>query len=73
MEQGLAEVLTSWRAECGYNQPDDYVYASIKMRGKQPIWPNSAIEDHIRPAAKGAGITKRIGWHTLRKVFWYCS
>jgi hypothetical protein len=38
MEEGLAEVLTSWRAECSYNQPDDYVFASIKMRGKQPIW-----------------------------------
>ena len=27
MEQGLAEVLTTWRAECAYNQPDDYVFA----------------------------------------------
>ena len=58
-----------WRAECAYNQPDDYVFASIKMHGKQPIWPNSAMEDHIRPAAKRAGITKRIGWHTLRHTF----
>ena len=55
MEQGLAEVLTGWRAECAYNQPDDYVFASIKMHGKQPIWPNGAMEDHIRPAAKRAG------------------
>ena len=39
------------------------------MHGKQPIWPNSAMEDHIRPAAKRAGITKRIGWHTLRHTF----
>src|SRR5215469_2349820 len=52
-----------------YNRPDDYVFASIKMHGKQPIWPNSAMEDHIRPAAKRAGITKRIGWHTLRHTF----
>ena len=68
-EQGLAEVRTSWRAECAYNQPDDNVFASVKMHGKQPIWPNSAMEDHIRPAAKRAGITKRIGWHTLRDTF----
>ena len=27
------------------------------------------MEDHIRPAAKRAGITKRIGWHTLRDTF----
>ena len=73
MEQGLAEVLTGWRAECAYNQPDDYVFASIKMHGKQPIWPNSAMEDHIRPAAKRAGITKRISWHTLRHTLVRCS
>jgi site-specific recombinase XerD len=27
------------------------------------------MEDHIRPAAKRAGITKRSGWHTLRHTF----
>jgi hypothetical protein len=27
MEQGLAEVLTGWRAECAYDQPDDYVFS----------------------------------------------
>ena len=30
---------------------------------------NGGSEDHIRPAAKRAGITKRIGWHTLRHTF----
>jgi len=29
----------------------------------------STMEDYIRPAAKRAGITKRIGWHTLRHTF----
>jgi integrase len=27
------------------------------------------MEKHIRPAAIRAGITKRIGWHTLRHSF----
>jgi site-specific recombinase XerD len=27
------------------------------------------LEDHIRPAAKRAGITKRIAWHTLRHTY----
>jgi len=53
MEEGLAELLTSWRAECSYNQPDDCVFASTKMLGKQPIWPNSALEDHNRPKRGG--------------------
>ena len=69
LEAGLADVLLSWRAECAFNQPHDYIFASIEMDGKQPLWPNSAMEDHIRPAAQRAGITKRIGWHTLRHTF----
>ena len=69
LEAGLAEVLTNWRGQCAYNQPEDYIFASLEMHGKQPLWPNSAMEKHIRPAAQRAKITKRIGWHTLRHTF----
>ncbi len=69
MEMGLADVLKTWRMECGYSQASDYIFASADMDGKQPLWPNSAIEDHIRPAAIRAKITKRLGWHTLRHTF----
>jgi integrase len=69
MEAGLAEVLLNWRKDCAFNQPEDYVFASIEMDGKQPLWPNSAMEKHIRPAAFRAGIEKRLGWHTLRHTF----
>lgn len=34
--------------------------------GKRPYWPESALKDYVRPAAKSAGITKHIGWHTFR-------
>jgi integrase len=60
---GLADVLKTWRMECDYSQPSDYLFASADMDGKQPMWPNSAMEDHIRPAAIRAEITKRLGWH----------
>jgi len=69
MEAGLAEVLTNWRAQCAYNQPGDYVFASIEMEGRQPLWPNSAMQKHVRPAAHKAEVKKRIGWHTLRHTF----
>jgi integrase len=69
MEAGLADVLMDWRAHSAYNQPDDYILASIEMDGKQPLWPNTAMAKHIRPAAVSAGILKRIGWHTLRHTF----
>ena len=66
---GLADVLMQWRAQCGYNQPTDFLFASPEKDGKQPIWPNSAMEKHIRPAAIRAGIGKRIGWHVFRHSF----
>jgi integrase len=69
MEAGLADVLTNWRGQCAYNQSGDYMFASVEMHGKQPLWPNSAMEKHIRPAALRAKVTKRLGWHTLRHTF----
>ena len=69
MEKGLADVLTSWREQCAFNQPEDFIFASVEMDGVQPLWPNSAMEKHIRPAALGANITKRIGWHIFRHTY----
>jgi integrase len=69
MEMGLADVLKTWRMECGFSQPSGYIFASADMDGKQPLWPNSAMEDHILPAAIRAKIAKRLGWHTLRHTF----
>jgi site-specific recombinase XerD len=45
------------------------VFASPFTNGERPYWPDSALKDYIRPAAKSAGITKRIGWHTFRHSF----
>jgi len=45
----LADLLKIWRMECGYSQPSDSIFASAEMDGKQPLWPNSMMEDHIRP------------------------
>ena len=69
MEVDLADVLLNWRAYCAYNQPSDYVFASVETDGTQPLWPNSAMEKHIRPAALRAKIQKRLGWHMLRHTF----
>jgi integrase len=69
LDAGLADVLTQWRGCCPYNQDTDYIFGSPDKNGQQPYWPNAAMEDHIRPAAKRAGIQKRLGWHTLRHTF----
>ncbi len=69
LDAGLADVLAQWRRCCPYNQDTDYIFGSPDKNGQQPYWPNAAMEDHIRPAAKRVGIQKRLGWHTLRHTF----
>ena len=69
MEEGLAEVLTRWRRAAPYNRNTDYLFASPDKHGRQPYWPNAAMEDYIRPAAHGVGISKRVGWHSFRHTF----
>jgi integrase len=69
LDSGLADVLIQWRGCCPYNQDADYIFGSPDKHGKQPYWPNAAMEDHIRLAAKRAEIQKRLGWHTLRHTF----
>jgi integrase len=62
----LAATLLAWRNEAPYNQDDDWVFASPYTKGERPYWADIALNRHVRPAAKRAGITKRIGWHTFR-------
>lgn len=69
LDAGLADVLTRWRGCCPYNQDADFIFGSPDKDGKQPYWPTAAMEKHVRPAARLAGIQKRIGWHTLRHTF----
>jgi integrase len=69
LDVGLAEVLMGWRGSCPYNQDADYIFGSPEKHGVQPYWPTSGMENYVKPAAKRAGITKRIGWHTLRHTF----
>jgi integrase len=69
LDAGLAEVLLAWRSICPFNQDSDYIFGSLDKNGQQPYWPTAGMEDHVRPAAKRAGSTKRIGWHTLRHTF----
>jgi len=67
----LAEFLQEWKNTTPYSQPENWVFASFKLKGRQPRTANMLVEDHLRPAAIRAGVlTKgekvRFGFHNLR-------
>lgn len=66
MLPALAAALLIWRDHTPYNQDTDWVFASPFTNGKRPYWPDSALKDHVKPAAVAASITKRVTWHTFR-------
>jgi integrase len=74
MDPRIATLLLRWRSLSKYIQPEHYVFASDSnraggSRGKQPVWLGKVMQYHVQPAARAVGITKAIGWHTLRHSF----
>ena len=69
MDGALADALREWSTLTWYRQPDDWVFASRTMLGKQPYWPETLMHCYVRPAAKRLGIRKQIGWHSFRRSF----
>jgi integrase len=69
MDDYMAEDLKRWRKTCAYPMDTDWVFASPRMKGKQPYWPDNLLKRYIKPVAKAAGIDKNIGWHTFRHSF----
>ncbi len=69
LDDDMIADLLDWRSETKYAKNTDFVFASSMMKGKQPLWPEGVMKNHIRPAAKRAGITQRVTWHTFRHTF----
>jgi integrase len=63
-----AELLT-WRRETAYAGPEDWVFASEKVQGRMPPWSDTLLDRFLQPAAKRAGITKWVGFHTFRHTY----
>jgi integrase len=68
IDGALATALLGWSGQSPYHQPGDWVFASPKMNGKQPFWPETLLKCYVQPIAKRLGITKKIGWHTFRRT-----
>ncbi len=65
----LAAVLQYWSTQTWYRRPEDWVFASPRMHGKQPYWPETLLRCYVQPAARRLGIAKHIGWHSFSRMF----
>lgn len=66
MHPEIAEMLCRWKLAAPYNKPSDWIFASPHKAGIQPYWPGSLFRAHVKPALLKAGISSKVGWHTLR-------
>jgi integrase len=66
----LADALRTWYQQTPYGKPDDWVFPSMKLRGKKPLSASIMAADKIRPAALKVGIRlepgQRFGFHNFR-------
>jgi integrase len=67
----LADFMKRWKQQTLYPQPQDWVFPSLKLRGRKPRAANMLVEDYLRPAAVRTGVlaktdTFRFGFHNLR-------
>jgi integrase len=69
MDTIAAESLREWRILSCYARPEDWVFASERRLGTMPPWADTLLSRILKPAAKRARISKRIGWHTFRHTY----
>src|SRR5579864_3168670 len=66
----LADALRGWNQNSPYTKSDDWVFPSMKLKGKKPLSASIMAADKIRPAAIKAGIRlvpgQRFGFHNFR-------
>jgi integrase len=71
MHPVLGKCLRDWRKESLYFKDSDWVFPSIKSKGRIPRTASICGQDYLRPAAVKAGVISegykgRFGWHNLR-------
>jgi integrase len=70
MHPALEHHLQRWRRQTLYKKDKDFVFPSLKAHGRVPLSSSVFVADHLRPAAKAAGVKipdgQRFGLHNLR-------
>jgi integrase len=64
----LAASLQKWMHTTNFCKPKDWVFTSPISIDAKPYWPDAVLKRHVLPAAERAGIVKKIGWHSFRRM-----
>lgn len=66
----LTAHLRAWRKQSPHSDDGDFVFPSLRACGRVPLSASIFVADHLRPAAKKAGVPiedgQRFGLHNLR-------
>jgi integrase len=65
MHASLKDALLEWRSQSLYNQAEDFVFPSERLKGTKPLDLASVLKKKIQPAFESVGILG-VGWHTFR-------
>ena len=65
MHPALKDVLLEWRSLSLYNQAEDFVFCSERLKGRKPLDLAAVLQKKIQPAFEKLGISG-VGWHTFR-------
>jgi integrase len=69
MTRLVAVQFCVWRKFTPYKRDEDWIFPSIREKGRIPMSDGPPMEDIIKPAARKAGITKRVHWHAFRYTY----
>jgi integrase len=64
----LAASLETWRGQTSNATDEDFIFPSLRLKGKNPPRANMLVANHLQPAARKAGIKGQVGFHTLRRT-----
>jgi integrase len=66
----LAAHLRTWQHQTPHAKETDFVFPSMRAKGRKPLCSSVFVADHLQPAAKKAGVLiqdgQRFGLHNLR-------
>src|ERR1700681_1156579 len=67
----LAGFLLAWRDKTPFAKDTDFVFPSVRLKGKKPLSASIMMQHYLRPAAVKAGVIKegekvRLGFHNFR-------